>query len=160
MKEILICEDDVLFPPDFEKRWHSCIKYLSEQKEWDIFQGLMSDVGKVKIHHVDHEYDQTFVHLDHMISTVFNYYRSSIYDLLINWDETNADVQTNTIDRALEVKDLNIIATTPFLVGHKEELNSVIWGFNNSQYKEMIAKSSKKLEILVKEYKNKKSYSI
>ncbi len=150
LEQILVCEDDVQFPDNFETRWENCLKYLSEHQDFDIFQGLMADVGKVNIRRVDRMYGETIVHLDHMISTVFNYYRSCVYDSLINWDETNPDMQRNTIDRALETMELKIVTTVPFLVGHKEDLDSAAWGFNNSQYRDQIDKSKEKLENLIR----------
>jgi len=155
LDRILVCEDDVFFPDDFEERFNRCMRYLDETEDWDIFQGLMADVGSVTVSRVDRKYEQMFVSLDHMISTVFNLYDKSIYPYIIAWDETNCDVQTNTIDRALEAKDMKIVATAPFLVGHKEELSSTIWGFNNSQYNDMIASSSKKLEKLAEQFERK-----
>lgn len=152
LKNIVVCEDDVLFPDGFEERWKKCMQYLSEHTEWNIFQGLMSDVGKVKISEVNRENGETFVHLDHMISMVFNFYDESVYPSLIAWDETNDDVYSNTIDRALEAMHLNIITTVPFLVGHKEDLSSDIWGFQNTQYNDLIASSSEKLVKLVEKY--------
>lgn len=149
---ILVCEDDVFFPDDFDKRFDECLKYLNRHQDWDVFQGLMSDIGDVEIKRVDRDFGQTFAHLDHMISTVFNLYDKRIYPYIIAWDETNTDVNKNTIDRALEAKDLKVVATAPFLVGHKEDLSSTIWGFSNSQYNDLIAASSKKLENLVAQY--------
>ncbi len=97
-------------------------------------------------------YGQTFVHLDHMISMVFNDYRSSVFDNLINWDEANPDMQRNAIDRALETMELSIVTTAPFLVGHKEDLDSATWEFNNNHYRDQIEKSKEKLVRLIREY--------
>lgn len=155
LKQLLVCEDDVFFPEDFEERFEHCRAYLAEHKDWNIFQGLMADVGDVTVSQVDHERGQTFVHIDHMISTVFNLYDEKVYPYFAGWDESNRNVHTNTIDRALEAEDLRIIATAPFLVGHKEELDSTVWGFNNSQYSAMISKSSEKLERLAREFEEK-----
>lgn len=152
LEEILVCEDDVQFPDDFGTRWENCLKYLREHQDFDVFQGFMADVGEVSIRRVDRMYGQTFVHLDHMISMVFNYYQSSVYDDLINWDETDPDMERNAIDRALEAKELNIVTTVPFLVGHKEDLDSAAWDFNNSHYRVQIEKSKEKLVKLVRKY--------
>lgn len=153
LEEVIICEDDVLFPDDFEQKLEQCTHYLFKQPEWDIFQGLMADVGDVNISRVDQYGDGEyfFVHLDHMISTVFNIYHRNIYERFICWDENNEDVHTNTIDRALESKKLKIITTVPFLVGHKEDLCSEIWEGDNSIYHDLILNSSKKLERKIKE---------
>ena len=88
-----------------------------------------------------------------MISMVFNLYNESVYQYLIDWNEKDSDVQKNTIDRALESHDLKIAATLPFLVGHKEDLQSTIWGFNNTQYSDLIKLSGIKLEELVDNFK-------
>lgn len=156
--KLLVCEDDVFFPDNFEERFAHCCEYLAEHKDWDIFQGLMADVGNVTVSQVDHERGQTFVHIDHMISMVFNLYDQRVYPYFAGWDESDRNVHTNTIDRALEAKDLKIVATAPFLVGHKEDLDSTVWGFNNSQYSAMIEKSSEKLERLAKEFEEICSY--
>lgn len=154
MDNILVCEDDVYFPNDFEQRFEACMKYLENNKDWDIFQGLMADIGENTILKVDEKEAQTFVYLNHMISMVFNLYNENVYQYLIDWDERNCDVKTNTIDRALESHDLRIATTLPFLVGHKEDLQSTIWGFNNTQYNDLIKSSVIKLEELVDNFKN------
>ncbi len=151
LKELIVCEDDVFFPNDFKNNFDDCLKYLHVNYDWDIFQGIMADVGNVTIQSVVKEENQTFVELDHMMSMVFNIYTSSMFDRIIAWDEKNDDLKTNTIDRALESKDLKVLTTLPFLVGHKEDLKSTIWGFDNTEYKDWIQRSSDKLEQLVKE---------
>ena len=145
MDKILVCEDDVLLPDDFDYRWEQCEKYLNERDDWDVFQGMMADIGDVNISDVQEEYGQTFVHMDRMISTVFNYYRNSIFEHILAWDEHNDDADTNAIDRALESQELRVVCTHPFLVGHKENLDSDIWGFNNSHYLPQIESSIEKL---------------
>lgn len=152
LDDLIVCEDDVLFPEDFKERFEKCLDYLHQKDDWDIFQGIMADVGDVTIKSVVEENKQKFVKLDHMMSMVFNVYKSTIFDYLIHWDETNDDLKTNTIDRALESKDLNVLTTIPFLAGHKEDLKSTIWGFNNTEYIDWIRRSSEKLEALVDEY--------
>lgn len=151
-KELIVCEDDVLFPENFNERFEKCLEYLHKNNGWDIFQGIMADIGNVNIKSVEKKNNQIFVKLDHMMSMVFNVYQSSIFDYLIHWDATNDDLKTNTIDRALELKDLNVLTTTPFLVGHKEDLKSTIWGFDNTEYTDWIKRSSEKLQSLVDEY--------
>ena len=151
LKELIVCEDDVFFPQDFSKRFNSCLDYLHNNDEWDIFQGIMADIGDVTIKSVVEENDQTFVELDHMMSMVFNIYKSDMFDRIIAWDETDDTLKTNTIDRALESKDLRVLTTIPFLVGHKEDLKSTIWGFDNTEYVDWIQRSSEKLRKLVEE---------
>lgn len=152
---IVVCEDDVFFPDDFETRFDCAMKYLSTLPSWDVFQGLMANIGDVKLSRVDRRDGQTYVHLDHMISMVFNVYNKRVFKYLIGWDERDPDVMRNTIDRALEVKKLKIVAAAPFLVGHKEDMHSSIWNFDNTTYSNMIAESSERLEQLIEEYERK-----
>ena len=153
---MLICEDDVLFPEDFKRQWEECEDYIRKQKNWDIFQGLIADVGDVTISRVEHIKDKTFVHLNRMVSNVLNCFNSTVFDYYINWDEKNPDVQNNAIDRAIEKHELSIITTVPFLVGHKEDLDSTLWDFNNSHYREMITRSSEKLYLMVEDFETKR----
>lgn len=152
---ILVCEDDVFFPEDFDERFDECEKYLLKQGTWDVFQGIMAEIGDVTISKTVHTDKQVFVHLNHMMSMVFNYYNKSVFPYFIAWDEMNDDVYSNTIDRALGASDLDIIVTAPFLVGHKEELISSIWGFENTQYSDLISNSSKRILKLVEDYESK-----
>ena len=151
--DILICEDDVLFPEDFDIRFSNLMQYLDTHNDWDVFQGVIADVGNVEIQNVEECNEETIVYLNHMVSMVFNYYKSHMFDRVISWDETDANQLTNTIDRALESKDLKVITTVPFLVGHKEDLKSTIWGFENTEYTDWICRSSEKLQKLVNDFK-------
>lgn len=151
--DILICEDDVLFPEDFEARFSNVMQYLDTHNDWDVFQGVIADVGNVEIQNVEECNEETIVYLNHMVSMVFNYYKSHMFDRVISWDEKDANQLTNTIDRALESKDLKVVTTVPFLVGHKEDLKSTIWGFENTEYTDWIHRSSEKLQKLVNDFK-------
>lgn len=153
-ENIIICEDDVFFPNDFEERFSECSEYLDTLSNWDIFQGLMADIGNADVSKVGYHKDQVFVHLNHMISTVFNYYNRSVFPYFVAWDETNDNVSNNTIDRALSCSSLDVVVVAPFLVGHKEDLTSSIWGFKNTQYNDMINSSSKKLFDLIDQYEH------
>lgn len=70
--------------------------------------------------------------------------------LLASWDPENLDAVSNTIDRFLESQaDLRVVVTLPFFVGHREEVYSTLWGFQNTQYNDMIANSEKSLESMI-----------
>ena len=150
--KLLVCEDDVLFPEDFIDRWSECERYLDGISGWDVFQGLIAIVDNITITGVKKSRKQTFVHINRIMSMVFNYYNSSVYNYFIDWDETDTDVDHNTIDQAVNKKKLNVVTTTPFLVGHKEDLKSEIWGFKNTQYHNLIEESSRKLDGMEKQY--------
>lgn len=156
MKNIMICEDDVIFPADFAKKLQQIMKYLGEQKRWSVFSGVMADVGNVTVKDCKQKYNAEFAQIDHMVSTVFNIYNKEMFKVFCQWDEANRDVTHNAIDRYLEQMNLAIYVQVPYLVGHKEELNSTIWGFSNTQYADMITNSENKLNQLIAEFKSKK----
>lgn len=148
LDRVTICEDDVEFPEDFEDACTSIDAYLSGSGvRWDIFSGLMADLHRdAKILAVNEHEGRTFVITDRLISTVMNIYSAGVFDTIVDWDESNHNVETNTIDRYLESKQaLNVVVTDPFLVGHKEDQHSTIWGFQNTQYADLIAASSQLL---------------
>ncbi len=153
LEQILVCEDDVYFPPDFADKFKKVLTFLEKHNDWNVFSGIMADVGRVKILEFCEENDIELVYLDKMISMVFNLYDKSVFSLISTWDETNRDVEINAIDRYLEDKNLRIVTTCPFLVGHKEDLNSTIWGQQNTIYSTLIADSSEKLRDMTEKYK-------
>lgn len=152
---LLVCEDDVYFPPEFEERFEKVLKFLDEKNDWDIFCGVMADLDNTKVLGVTEQDNENFAYLSKMMSMVFNVYNKSVFNVIAGWDSTNRDVQKNTIDRYLEHTKLGIVTTSPFLVGHKEDLNSTIWGKQNTIYKEFLEKSSKKIVEMVEDYKQK-----
>ena len=152
LNKILICEDDVYFPPDFEEKFEKVLAYTEKNTDWNIFSGIMADVGRVKILKHARENDVDFVYLDKIISMVFNLYDRSAFDLVAEWDELNRNVHSNAIDRYLENRKLRVLTTCPFLVGHKEDLSSTIWGQQNTIYTQLIADSSKKLQEMTEDY--------
>ena len=153
-KQLLVCEDDVYFPPNFEERFEKILAYVEEHRDWDIFSGVIAEL-RAKLLDCCQQEDETYVYLDRMVSLVFSIYNESVYETLANWDSSNTDVQTNTIDRYLERKKLRILTTCPFLVGHKEDLNSTIWGAQNTIYTDWLTESSRKLAQMVDEYRNR-----
>ena len=70
--------------------------------------------------------------------------------MLTQWDCKNLSDTTNTIDRYLHHKNnLKVVVTLPFLVGHREEVHSTLWGFKNTQYIDWINKAEQQLALLV-----------
>lgn len=146
---VTICEDDVLFSEDFPKRWSVIEGVLDAGEiEWDLFSGLMADLHRDAVVRDAFVIDgEQFVVLDRLVSAVFNAYHGAVLRLLADWDDTLRDVHANAIDRYLENQTgLTVLTTVPFLAGHKEELDSTIWGFQNSQYTGMILASQMLLE--------------
>lgn len=153
LEQLTICEDDVLLPEDYSNRIRQIEAFLSN-KNWDIFSGFMSNVGNVTISEINRMGGELFVHLDKMISTVYNIYSKKGLHEMSKWDYSNMDVSTNTIDRYLERMNLNIITTSPFLVGHVEELGSDVWNRSSAGYTEMIRNSEEKLQMLISKFEN------
>lgn len=152
MDNVMICEDDVIFPANFEKKLNQIIEELNERGDWSIFSGVMADAGDVKATDCIKDEDGYLMKINHMVSTVFNIYNREMFELFRSWNERNRDVQKNTIDRYLESKDLRVYVKLPFLVGHKEDLNSTIWGFSNVEYATLIENCQNKLLKLAEAY--------
>lgn len=153
LETVLICEDDTYFPPDFEERFAKVLKYTSTHNDWNVYNGIMADIGNVKLLNCVDEDGETYVYLDRMISTVFNLYHKSIFKSFADWDNTNQDVQSNTIDRYLQAKPRRVLTNDPFIVGHKEDMHSTIWGAQNTIYTDWISKSSQKLHEMAEDFK-------
>lgn len=95
----------------------------------------------------------TFVTLNKMTSMVFNIYSRRAMTLIAGWDETNPDPHKNTIDRYLEAQpDFRVITTLESLFGHREDMQSSLWGVGNSQYSALIDKSRELLQRKVLAY--------
>lgn len=155
-KNITICEDDVEFLSDWKERFDQIHEHLETQGEsWDIFAGLIANLhADTNIKAIDKFDDFELIHIDRMISMVLNTYNARVFQKVIKWDESFRDPYKNTIDRFIEDQaNIDVITTAPFLVGHKEELMSTLWGFKNSQYTDIIADSAKRLQEKVNVFK-------
>lgn len=147
-----VMEDDVLFPHDYAQRKAVVDTYLTEREgDWDVFAGLIALLHPdTQVLSVERRDGVTFVMVDRMISMVHNVYARSALRLLATWDETNRDADSNTIDRHLQnSRQLRVVTTLPFLVGHHEDLHSSLWGVQNTQYRDLIAKAQADLEVKV-----------
>ena len=144
LKNVTICEDDVLFFDNFEKRYSNIKNALTKTfHDWDVFSGLIADLSEdVEVQNTEIKIpDERIYKISHMVSAVCNIYNQQVYEKLANWDETNRDT-SNTIDRYIEQHEgVNGLVVSPFLVGHKEDLNSTLWGSDNGRYSKMIRKS-------------------
>ncbi|MGF6987080.1 hypothetical protein QFZ99_006621 [Paraburkholderia atlantica] len=156
LRSITICEDDVDFPEDFAEQWQTIERHLDNaMSRWDIFSGLLANLSEdVTVLDANSSDGQQYVTVDKLISTVFNRYNGNIFNTIADWDPQNRDVHTNTIDRYLESrKSLKVMTTEPFLVGHKEDHTSTIWGFQNTQYTDLIAASKELLSQKLMEFR-------
>lgn len=152
----IICEDDVIFPVDYDNKLNKIINHLqSTEAKWHIFAGIIAHLHEdTKVLDVKVIDGIEYIYIDKMTSMVMNIYSRRGMDLISQWDEKNIDAETNTIDRYVEsAQDLVVVTTLPFLVGYAEEQQSTLWGFENSQYTSLIKASEKLLTEKVAEFK-------
>lgn len=147
VEQFTIVEDDVLFTEGFGEKIKSVHQYLkSRSGEWDIFSGVIAHLhDDVKVLKVENFNGIDFVTIDKMTSTVFNIYGSRALEMISKWDPCDLNAASNTIDRYLENSNLRIVVAHPYVAGHREELTSTLWGFENTQYRDMINESERKL---------------
>jgi len=140
MPQIVICEDDVEFREGFRADFEVVLEELSNTRSrWDVFSGLLGDLhADAKITSVRDFHGRKLVLTNKLISMVFNVYNRRIFDRVALWDERDRDVNKNTIDRYLEHTHLNVLVCHPFLVGHKGDLHSTLWGIQNGEMEAMI----------------------
>jgi hypothetical protein len=155
LKNITIMEDDVILPVDYPEALAVIKQFLEKSRgSWDIFAGLIAVLNpSAEVISVEKFYGRTFVTINKMTSMVFNIYSESALEVFCAWDPSDEDSSTNTIDRYLESrKHLRVVTTLPFLAGHREEVYSTLWGFENSRYKELIAESEALLARMVGDF--------
>ena len=89
-----------------------------------------------------------------MTSMVCNIYNEKSAEFIAQWNESNRNQRTNTIDKYIEsLENLVVITTLPFLVSHSSEEDSSIWKMNNSNYDMIIVESAQLLDSKIKSYK-------
>lgn len=153
---IIVCEDDVEFPANFTEKLAEIMDYLKQTPHnWDVFSGLIADLHyTTQILRIDAYKNNEYIYIDKMTSMVFNIYNKSFFEKISCWDNLDTDVETNTIDRYIEMHGgLRVVTTSPFLVGHKEDQTSSLWGFNNSNYSDMFSKTQSLFGAKIDQYK-------
>ena len=153
--QLCVMEDDVVLPEDFNFKNELVHEFLAfKAGQWDLFSGLIASLNDdTRILSVESFKGVTFVTIDKMTSMVFNIFNKNTLNILASWDPENTDAENNTIDRFLEnQKNLRVVVMLPFMVGHREEVQSTLWGFQNTQYCDMIKDSEKKLQSMVSEF--------
>lgn len=126
---VIICEDDTLFPDDFNEKLKIILNYLEKNKDsWDMFVGIMESVPadtKVSFN-IKLERNIELCKINKFSSMVFNIYNSSVYDKILSWNPYLRSLD-NQIDGYLNKLGLNILTIRPFLVSYNTKLNSTIW---------------------------------
>lgn len=152
MTRLEIREDDVTLPPDFKRRMAAVQAYLGTRDgSWDIFSGLIAHLHPdTEVLTVETHGSETFVTVNRMTSTVLNIYSARALRLVSAWDCEDHSASTNTIDRYLERQPgLRVVTTVPFLVGHRDDVQSSLWQFGNVQYRSLILQSEALLRAKV-----------
>lgn len=155
VKQFTIMEDDALLAPDHSRTMEIVLEYLEVNRgKWDVFSGVIAHLHEeTKVHNVETFHGMDFISINKMTSMVFNIYSEKAIRVIAGWDQTYNNPETNTIDRYLEHAGLRVVVTDPYIVGHREELHSTLWGFQNIQYKEMIQQSEQKLRALKNDWR-------
>ncbi|MFM8898673.1 MAG: methyltransferase domain-containing protein [Burkholderiales bacterium] len=146
---LTVLEDDAVLPKDFEEKMSTVHAFLdSKGDQWHVFAGVIAILHPdINVLNVETFQGMRFVTIDKMTSTVCNVYSRKGLSLLAAWNSEHRDDRTNTIDKYLERQaGLRVVVALPFLVGHREEVFSTLWGFQNSQYGALIDKSARELE--------------
>jgi GR25 family glycosyltransferase involved in LPS biosynthesis len=163
LESITVMEDDVILPPNYGNALIEIKNYLSRKNvSWDIFSGLIAHLHPdTEVLAVEEFEGRTFVTINKMTSTVFNIYSKGAMKMFCDWDHNNHDADTNTIDRFLESqRNIRVVTTLPYFVGHREEVYSTLWGFQNSIYIDLITKSEALLRRKVDEFLAKYSCGV
>lgn len=157
LPQVTICEDDVLFYENFKTRYLVIQEGLKNStNEWDVFSGLIADLSdNSTITQSDFVFENESIYaIDRLVSMVFNIYNQSSYAKIYQWNHLDLSIH-NTIDRYIERHGgIKGLVVSPYLVGHKEYLNSTLWGLQNFIYKDMIANSQNLLNKKINNLKN------
>jgi len=154
LPQITICEDDVEFHAGFAEDFAEIqAELVGSHERWDVFSGLLGDLhADAKILKIRDLRNRKFVLTNRLISMVFNVYHRNVFNRVSLWDDRDRDVVKNTIDRYLERTRLSVLACYPFLVGHKQQLHSTLWGIQNGAMAEMIRCSERLLGSKIEEF--------
>lgn len=146
-QRLAVIEDDVEIDSQFETNLLAVMTYLKRiEGEWDIFCGVIASLhDDVVISKVETFGGIDFVTIDKMTSMVFNIYNERALQLISKWSPLNVNVETNAIDRYLEHTNLKVVVAHPYIAGHRAELHSTLWNFQNSEYVDMIQESEDRL---------------
>lgn len=152
---ITICEDDVVLPEDWQDEVERFVNPTGNATSTiincDMFSGLITDLPEdTQILSTWRKSGYQYVALNEMTGTVFNVYRQSMYKHVLSWDESNFNLKENAIDRYMsKLNNLSVAARVPYLAGHKEGLNSTLWGGSNEGYVNRFDKSLQKITDLM-----------
>ena len=133
---VVICEDDVAFPPNWEQRFDAVLRYLLEHPgEWDVFFGFVSKIGEdTRILDVKPLGNDRLVRMDRAFSAVCNVYSLGSMRELRNWDENSPHCMQQIDQYFNRIPGMKLVTTYPFLVGYRMDVNSTIYEIKNDVY--------------------------
>ncbi|OYR22976.1 class I SAM-dependent methyltransferase [Brucella thiophenivorans] len=159
-ERLLVYEDDVEFKKGHIAQLGKINRFLNQldPNEWDVFSGFIGDLhADCRILDVIEFEGTEYIKIDKIVSAVCNIYNSKALKLLSEWSNINSDSATDTIDRYLErINGLTSYTTLPFLVGHRDDAESTLWGAHNSSMIAMINRSEELLAKKIAEFKAQK----
>jgi GR25 family glycosyltransferase involved in LPS biosynthesis len=149
-EQLIIVEDDIDLDNQFDHKLAAVCRYLKKiDGKWDIFSGFIASLHEdVAVSNVERFEGLDFVTINKMTSMVLNIYSRNAMQLIANWSPVNPHVETNAIDRYLEHANLKVVVAHPYIAGHRPEVHSTLWNFQNTQYVDMIDESEDRLGIL------------
>lgn len=140
--EALVVEDDVILPPDFDRKLDHIRRYMDEC-DADLFSGLIVDLHKdAKVLGVERRDGLVMVQLDRAVMMICNLYRQRMIAHLAEWDDRDSNAFTNTIDRYMEnATHLRVVTTLPFMVDYGASLQSTLRDADNRKFDALRARS-------------------
>lgn len=158
IRRLLIVEDDALVPKDYESIMCDIQDFLDiHEGSWDVFCGMIAVLDPdTTVKSVCTYKGMMMVWIDRMTSMVCNVYATAALHRLAAWYPVQKDDVANTIDRYLgEPGQLRVIVALPFVVGHRENVRSTLWGASNRLYSASIRSAERELVRKVRDYECK-----
>lgn len=141
LQRLWVFEDDAELPKYPERTIQVINEFLDSMcGEWDIFCGLIARFDtEPKVFDVIEYRGIIFVVLDQMMSMVANAYSRNALCALSEWDDSNMNVESNTIDSYLNRKVSKVITTLPMQFFHNTQVQSTLWGIENECYQPLLS---------------------
>lgn len=141
-QQMTIAEDDITLELNFVGKYNALLNYLDSVTNWDIFNGYTFLNSWNKLSLLSSFNGINLYTTPKFMSTVFNIYNQSAINIGSQWDN-NIREQENAIDGYLNQRVSNVIISEPFIIGHNNSLDSVLWNNSNEFiYNHMIAENS------------------
>ena len=119
---VLIMEDDVIPTPNFKIYWPKIRAWLEKNKDtWDFFSGANPYYGFNKINNKIIpicKIEDIHIYNSPILSTLFYYLNSSVYDKFIELGESINKSLWNPIDFWPNKENMKTLCCAPFLVKH------------------------------------------